>query len=318
LSCQTVFQDPRVIPEDLSLCYPSDYFTHAPANESDITQAAAISGARQSSQRSLARVRDRLRLAITASVQGAPQAGFSRLLGSTLALSRRLRERAFCDHVRDELLPRAQGRLRALEVGCGNGQLMLALQRVGYDVEGVEWDAAAADIARRATGSKVYNGDFRKVDLPKANYHLIVLQHVFEHLEEPLAALRRLKELLAPRGRLVLIYPNPESFGARYFKSFWFPWEAPRHLVLPSGRSLAGQAVELDLIPLKVTTSAHHSPSFFALSRAYKAGNAANLLRSEPGRTDRVMGYFARTLVRLGLFVGEEIVIVLENGMSGS
>ena len=29
-SCATVFQDPRVIDDDLHLCYPSEYLTHVP------------------------------------------------------------------------------------------------------------------------------------------------------------------------------------------------------------------------------------------------------------------------------------------------
>src|SRR5262245_59248097 len=38
--CRTVFQNPMVIPEDLSLCYPDDYYTHTPEqqNSDDVKQ----------------------------------------------------------------------------------------------------------------------------------------------------------------------------------------------------------------------------------------------------------------------------------------
>lgn len=73
--------------------------------------------------------------------------------------------------------------------------------------------AAAGAAARSFSGQVVWQGDFRRIDLPRGAYHLVSLSHVFEHLNDPLGALRRLAELLAPEGRVVLLYPNPEFLG---------------------------------------------------------------------------------------------------------
>src|SRR5262245_19857686 len=57
-SCGTIFQDPMVIPEDVHLCYPTEYYTH------DNPGSQSSAGVSRPHPRWLARVRDRLRLEI--------------------------------------------------------------------------------------------------------------------------------------------------------------------------------------------------------------------------------------------------------------
>lgn len=306
-TCRTVFQDPRIVNEDLGICYPGKYYTHAmQCPPSPATEPVAPG-------RALARARDALRRSIVAEVQGTHLPGASGWLGRLLASSSRLRERAFCNHVTDELLPRTPGALRALDVGCGSGALMAALNRVGWQVEGVEWDPAAANAARQASGQSVWTGDFRQIQLPLAAYGLIVLSHVFEHLDAPVPALRRIKELLAPAGRVVVRYPNSASFGARFFGGAWFPWEVPRHLVLPPGGALARAAVSVGLRPISLRTDSKHAAAYFAYSRAYKTGRRVIESGPDIGHSDRIICALERLLNRIASNLGEEVVLVLQN-----
>lgn len=244
-------------------------------------------------------------------VQGTARWGISGFLGKMLAQSKRLRRRAF-RYVPDELIPRNPRRLRALEVGCGAGRLMVQLERAGWEVEGVEWDPIAADIARKVSGRTVWDGDFRQVNLPLVAYDLIVLVHVFEHLDDPLAGLRRIRELLAPGGHAVLYYPNPESFGARVFRDAWLPWDAPRHLVLPPGRPLSNMAKQLGLIPVHFRTSTTDAAKLFAHSRAYRRGRPVNLDRPDVRALDCLAATLEYILISLGLDWGEEVLLVLQ------
>jgi SAM-dependent methyltransferase len=237
--CATVFQDPRVVNEDLELCYPEEYYTQPqPQNGHKGTEAALLARRRR---RRMSILRDRLRAAIVCSVQGEPLRGALGSIAKVLAASARLREQAFYGTT-DELIPRTKRRVRALDVGCGAGTLMKQLQQTGWEVEGVEWNPVGAERARRNTGRPVITGDFREADLPLASYDLILLSHVFEHLEEPIGALRRIKELLAADGRAALFYSNPQSLGARILGKWWFCWEMPRHLVMPPVAVLADAA----------------------------------------------------------------------------
>jgi len=303
--CRTVFQDPRVLPQDLSLCYPNDYYTHIRRDgDQPVTPAIELT------PRRLSGLRGRIRQAIASAVQGVQLPGVMGFLGRTLGLSRRLRERAFYNYVIDELIPRAPGRLRALEVGCGSGYLMPALRRAGWEVEAVEWDPIAARTARELTGCQVWQGDFRTVDLAVEAYDLVVLHHVFEHLDEPVEALQRIRALLKPNGRAVLVYPNPDALGAKIFGSVWFAWDAPRHLVLVTREAMASVSKRAGLSVSHVRTSGSQAAFILAFSRAYHAGRAVN---DSPDicYLDLAAALLERALVALGFKTGEELIFVL-------
>jgi SAM-dependent methyltransferase len=293
-ACGTVFQDPRVVPEDLALCYPPEY------------EPYAQSEAPNAGERPLAGGRDALRRNIQAHVRGEGLAGGWRVIAPVLAASRRLREQAFYS-ILDELLPRGTGR-RALDIGCGAGGLMATLGRVGWEVDGVEWDPQAATRAARATGRPVFAGDFKQTGIPLAAYDLVLFNHVFEHLADPRGALVRAAELLRPGGRALVVSPNPDSFGARAFGGNWFPWEAPRHLVLASVPALARLADELGFSGFRARTTARSAAYYLNNSRAYRDGRP---LEPEPKRRDRLLGSWERLLVALGRPRGEELVCVL-------
>jgi SAM-dependent methyltransferase len=79
-----------------------------------------------------------------------------------------------------------------LDVGCGDGALLVELRRRGFGgrLGGVEISEPAAAIARRAIGDSdisLYDG----VSLPLENdsYELGILSHVLEHVQEPSALL---------------------------------------------------------------------------------------------------------------------------------
>lgn len=296
--CQTVFQDPKVIREDLAICYPEGYYTHE--SEGSFPGTGSMPGRFRSA-------RDLLRTAIKDAVQGRPSSPLLVSLGKVVSLSSRLRARAFND-LADELIPRWPFGLRALEIGCGAGQLMVKLQCAGWEVEGVEPDPVAADVARKRSGRPVREGSFVEIELPTSHYHLIVLSHVFEHLEDPIQALVRIKELLAPGGRAVLFYPNPQSAGARAFGAAWSHWDPPRHLVLPPLPSLAEAADRVGLRPVQQRTRTGASVSYF--SRTASASTAALPLSSS--KTSRAVAAFARFLTTFGFNVGEEAIIVVQ------
>ena len=116
---------------------------------------------------------------------------------------------------------------RVLDYGCGVGDFMIALTNKGYDTVGVEPSPSAREVvaAKKLTVFPSLEG-LRSA----SRFDAITLWHVLEHLENPSESLQHFYEKLQPKGYLILALPNPNSWDAHHYKSFWAAWDVPRHL----------------------------------------------------------------------------------------
>ncbi|MDP8224073.1 MAG: class I SAM-dependent methyltransferase [Candidatus Lernaella stagnicola] len=108
---------------------------------------------------------------------------------------------------------------RLLDVGCYDGPFMLAAQRLGFAVEGVEIDERGAAAARER-GLEVVVGPFEEVDLHPP-YDVVTFVHSLEHFEDPLAALTRAGDLLRPGGALLVEVPDFDAWSRRLLGRRW-------------------------------------------------------------------------------------------------
>ena len=126
-----------------------------------------------------------------------------------------------------------------LDVGCGDGKFLWALDPERWQRSGVEYLEAVVQIVKdRMPQLDLMPGDVWTNDLDQRRFDVITLWHVFEHLPEPHRVLQRLHQLLAPQGRLILAVPNLESLQARWFGGRWLGLDAPRHLFHYSPQAL--------------------------------------------------------------------------------
>jgi 2-polyprenyl-3-methyl-5-hydroxy-6-metoxy-1,4-benzoquinol methylase len=126
-----------------------------------------------------------------------------------------------------------------LDVGCGSGLFLQRMKLLGWQVQGVEPDPAAARQAREACGLEVFTGTLQQRQLPDDFFDVVVLSHVIEHLHDPAALLREVYRILKRGGRLVLTTPNAESLGSRFFGPDWRGLEIPRHLQIFNLKTLS-------------------------------------------------------------------------------
>ena len=119
---------------------------------------------------------------------------------------------------------------RCLDVGCATGEFLVELKRRGYEADGCEPSAKAAQYARDKYGMRVWTGGIDAVPAHAGPYKLITLWHVLEHVHKLRETLETARQLLAPRGRLAIAVPNPLSFDAKAYGDKWVAWDAPRHL----------------------------------------------------------------------------------------
>lgn len=120
---------------------------------------------------------------------------------------------------------------RALDVGCGTGSWLAEVIRRGWNADGLEPNAPAAEEAdRRVAGSgTVFNRSMEDVSLPFETYDLVRMSHVLEHLIDPGQAARRVNHWLRMGGLFVLQLPDWSSLERRVFGRSWFGLDVPRH-----------------------------------------------------------------------------------------
>lgn len=104
---------------------------------------------------------------------------------------------------------------RALEVGCGSGYSTQLLAAMFADLEVIEPAKGNIELLRRRlpniTCHNVLLEHFRSV----AGYDYIFFLNVIEHVEDPVASLKRLATLLRDEGLIFISAPNCMSLNRR-------------------------------------------------------------------------------------------------------
>jgi SAM-dependent methyltransferase len=116
---------------------------------------------------------------------------------------------------------------RVLDLGAGDGRLAAALAGSGHRVTAVEPFRAVPAVP----GITVLRESVEEVELPEQSFDAAVVWHVLEHLEEPLAALERVRRWLVPGGRVLVGVPNLASLQAQLGGERWFQLDVQRHVV---------------------------------------------------------------------------------------
>jgi 2-polyprenyl-3-methyl-5-hydroxy-6-metoxy-1,4-benzoquinol methylase len=167
---------------------------------------------------------------------------------------------------------KAAWRGRLLDVGCGDGAFLARMKNLGWEVVGVELDEKAANVAKTNFGLDVFIGTLENTGFANESFDAITLNHVIEHVGDPIGLLRRCRDLLRRGGRVVVTTPNAEGLGHRIFREHWRGLEVPRHLMLFSLGTLKQAAFAAGLSIGEMRTSARGAHALYLESRLLKAG----------------------------------------------
>ncbi len=127
---------------------------------------------------------------------------------------------------------------RVLDVGCSTGAVLMMLKKhTDYELYGVEPVAYAAELAR-GLGLNVHTGLLEDAPYEAGFFNLIAMNHVLEHVPNPMEVVRRVYELLAPGGALVGEIPCADCIERRIFGGCWQGYHLPRHLTWFTRRQL--------------------------------------------------------------------------------
>lgn len=155
-----------------------------------------------------------------------------------------------------------------LDVGAGGGELLIALQGVGFrHLLGIDpflsCDLELSDgLVIRGCGIGDVNG----------SWDVVMFHHSLEHMPDQVAALGAAARLLAPSGRCIVRVPTVSSWAWRHYGVHWAQLDAPRHLWLHSRRSLT---LLVERAGLRLDRIGCDSTAFqFWASEQYRQGQA--------------------------------------------
>lgn len=164
-----------------------------------------------------------------------------------------------------------------LDIGCSTGELLLSVGRLGdYQLFGIEYKLEIAWEARNR-GIHVWEGAFEKAEVPDESMDLVVMQHVIEHVYDPVDTLKRIHRILRPSGIVTGELPNFRSWDAALFGKYWGGGHAPRHLFHFTPQTLKKTIEHCGLETVSITPALH--TGHWALS-------IQNALRRKKGSCD--------------------------------
>jgi len=109
-----------------------------------------------------------------------------------------------------------------LDIGAGKGEFLQVAARAGFQVTGVEPSAGFCEYARTRLGVNMQQGLLGEVGAIRGHrFDVVTMNHVLEHVEQPVDLLRLIQEYMADSGILFIEVPNCDSYLARLADLFF-------------------------------------------------------------------------------------------------
>jgi len=184
---------------------------------------------------------------------------------------------------------RPQPQDRVLDVGCGSGQLAVALAPLVAHVTGVDLTPAMLDQARALQAKAgVANVDWMEADslgLPVADgaFDLVISRSMFHHAANPLGTLAEMRRACASGGRIAVLDLTPEADKAVAFDALELLRDPSHARALPV-EELRALGAKLGLKEITVRPHTAELPVEAVLGTS----------RPPPGILERVRELFAR------------------------
>jgi 2-polyprenyl-3-methyl-5-hydroxy-6-metoxy-1,4-benzoquinol methylase len=112
----------------------------------------------------------------------------------------------------NSLYPR-RGKL--LEIGSGFGFLLAAFKADGWDVQGVDPNRQACKFASQFNHIDARPGTLEEMAYDNETFDVVVMNHVIEHLTDPLAALKEINRVVRHSGHVVIETPRYDTLAFR-------------------------------------------------------------------------------------------------------
>jgi len=301
--CRSGYLDPRPNQKTIALAYRS-YGTHESASVRERT--------------GLARLRVKMRNGYLNKRYGYNQQPAS-TIGYWVMQAMPAPIRSEWDHFARNL-PQPGGQSNCLlDVGCGNGQFLIAARDAGWDVTGTEPDpVAAAQVV--ANGIPIHVGAYESATFAKSSFDVITANQVLEHVHDPLAFVRKMHDWLRPGGLLWIGTPNIESPLHERFGSDYLALHPPYHLVVLNKNSLLDLIEAAGLSPRSFFPHGMNEYNEFKSSAGLAkglTGNEVNYGVKNLGKRELLLGLYHEFRAWISKDSCSDLVLLCEKPVDG-
>jgi 2-polyprenyl-3-methyl-5-hydroxy-6-metoxy-1,4-benzoquinol methylase len=151
---------------------------------------------------------------------------------------------------------------RILDVGCGSGLFLRALDPLRWNRFGVEAGKAASEAMNRALGQgRVFHGTLIESACEDAYFDVVTFWSSLGHTNQPGTNLKEARRILKTGGALIVQVPNAASYQARAFGGDWSALDVPRHRYhfTPQALSRALLAAGFEICRITFFSKAHNA-----------------------------------------------------------
>ncbi len=151
-----------------------------------------------------------------------------------------------------------------LDVGCGAGTFLRAARGAGFDVAGIEPGWFTSKKVRARFSIDVRTSSLESCGI-RERFDAVTGLHVIEHTPDPLAFLRRMRELCKSGGIAVVATPN---LGCEYARKLGVDWEAvgpADHLFLFDQNTLKSILLMAGFKPVSITETGNQGEELVAV-----------------------------------------------------
>lgn len=123
---------------------------------------------------------------------------------------------------------------RVLDIGASSGEFVYMMGQLGFRASGIEPNAGYRSFGIATYGVDVTDRRLEPQAFGQGLFDLITLNHVFEHLAEPVAVLEAIRHWLAPEGLLFIEVPNIVGVAKQRANLFHYAhvWNFAPHTLL--------------------------------------------------------------------------------------
>lgn len=203
---------------------------------------------------------------------------------------------------------------KMLEIGAGDGSRLNQFKNMGWDVVGIEIDNNAILSAKKKYNIELHHGELTDIKLPPNSFDAIIMNHVVEHLHNPIEVISKCYELITQNGKLVITTPNSNSLSHSYFKHNWRGLEPPRHLYLFNQKSLKNIAIKAGFNDKNIKIKSFSSLGIYAVAASFELKKYSNHKMNEPFKMSihikAIIFQFIRFIIQLfNKKVGENLIL---------